>query len=156
MPRIRTPEDPRPTLIYFASRRSGPCRRVQAFLDQVLQSRRNHETFRRSDVDVDEQPELARRFQVEQLPTIIVVHEGKIAQRIEGRVGTPQIRTVLAVDAEDSHAIAAFEDQRLGGHRGEPSRSGVRMVDVIPAAPTTQTQGIRLAGCGGLPGNELA
>lgn len=96
MPRIRTPEDPRPTLIYFASRRSGPCRRVQAFLDQVLQSRRNHETFRRSDVDVDEQPELARRFQVEQLPTIIVVHEGKIAQRIEGRVGTPQIRTALA------------------------------------------------------------
>ena len=96
MPRLRTADDPRPTLVYFASPRSGPCRRVQAFLDQVLQSRRNHETFRRRDVDVDAQPELARRFQVEELPTIIVVHEGRIAQRLEGRVGIPQIRAALA------------------------------------------------------------
>jgi thioredoxin-like negative regulator of GroEL len=95
MPRVREKEDPRPTLVYFASRRSGPSRRVQAFLDQVLQSRRNHETFRRRDVDVDEQPELARRFRVKELPTIIVVHEGQVAQRLEGRVGIPQIRTAL-------------------------------------------------------------
>lgn len=95
MPRPQTPDDPRPTLVYFASRRSGPCRRVQAFLDQVLQSRRNHETFRRRDVDVDDQPELAQRFEIHELPTIIVVAEGKIAQRLEGRVGIPQIRTAL-------------------------------------------------------------
>lgn len=95
MPRTQTPDDPRPTLVYFASRRSGPCRRVQAFLDQVLQSRRNHETFRRRDVDVDDQPELAQRFEIHELPTIIVVDEGKIAQRLEGRVGIPQIRTAL-------------------------------------------------------------
>jgi len=96
MPRVRENKDPRPTLVYFASRRSGPSRRVQAFLDQVLQSRRNHETFRRRDVDVDEQPELARRFRVKELPTIIVVHEGQVAKRLEGRVGIPQIRTALA------------------------------------------------------------
>ncbi len=95
MPRLRTAVDTRPTLVYFASPRSGPCRRVQAFLDQVLQSRRNHETFRRRDVDVDEQPELAARFEVHELPTIIVVDDGRIAQRIEGRVGIPQIRTAL-------------------------------------------------------------
>ena len=87
MPRLRETNDLRPTLVYFASRRSGPSRRVQAFLDQVLQSRRNHETFRRRDIDVDEQPELARRFRVKELPTII---------RLEGRVGIPQIRSALA------------------------------------------------------------
>ena len=96
MPRVRENNDLRPTLVYFASRRSGPSRRVQAFLDQVLQSRRNHETFRRRDVDVDEHPELARRFRVKELPTIIVVHEGHVATRLEGRVGIPQIRTALA------------------------------------------------------------
>ena len=95
MPRLRPTDDQRPTLVYFASRRSGPCRRVRAFLDQVLQSRKNHETFRRRDVDVDEHPDLARRFHVEELPTIIVVHEGRVAQRLEGRVGIPQIRTAL-------------------------------------------------------------
>ena len=96
MPRVRTSPDPRPTLVYFASRRSGPSRRVQAFLDQVLQSRHNHETFRRRDVDVDEHPDLARRFHVEEVPTIIVVDQGQVAQRLEGRVGIPQIRTALA------------------------------------------------------------
>jgi thioredoxin-like negative regulator of GroEL len=95
MPRMRPTEDQRPTLVYFASRRSGPCRRVQAFLDQVLQSRRNHETFRRREVDVDEHPELAKRFEVHELPTIIVVDKGEVAQRLEGRVGIPQIRTAL-------------------------------------------------------------
>jgi thioredoxin-like negative regulator of GroEL len=96
MPRLRETNDPRPTLVYFASRRSGPSRRVLAFLDQVLQSRRNHETFRRRDVDVDEQPELARRFRVKELPTIIVVDGGHVATRLEGRVGIPQIRSALA------------------------------------------------------------
>ena len=61
----------------------------------MLQSRKNHETFRRRDVDVDEHPELAERFEVHELPTIIVVDGGKIAQRLEGRVGIPQIRTAL-------------------------------------------------------------
>ncbi len=96
MPRVRETRDLRPTLVYFASPHSGPSRRVQAFLDQVLQSRRNHETFRRRNVDVDAQPELARRFRISELPTIIVVHEGRVAQRLEGRVGIPQIRTALA------------------------------------------------------------
>jgi thioredoxin 2 len=96
MPRVRQPDDQRPTLVYFASRRSGPSRRVQAFLDQVLQSRRNHETFKRRDIDVDDRPDLARRYKVEELPTIIVVHEGRVAQRLEGRVGIPQIRGALA------------------------------------------------------------
>ncbi len=30
-----------------------------------------------------------------ELPTIIVVEEGRIAQRLEGRVGIPQIRSAL-------------------------------------------------------------
>jgi thioredoxin-like negative regulator of GroEL len=86
----------RPTLVYFASRRSGPCRRVQGFVDQVLQARQNHETFRRRTVDVEEQPELARRFRVREVPTIIVVDEGRVARRVEGRVGIAQIRAALA------------------------------------------------------------
>ena len=86
----------RPTLVYFASRRSGPCRRVQGFMDQVLQSRQNHETFRRRTIDVEEQPELARRFRVSEVPTIIVVDDGRVARRVEGRVGIAQIRSALA------------------------------------------------------------
>ena len=36
----------RPRLIFFTSSLSGQCRRVEGFLAQVLQRRRNHSTFR--------------------------------------------------------------------------------------------------------------
>ena len=49
---------------------------VRAGLAQVLQQRRNHETFRLYRVDQDENPELARQFHVERVPTLYVV-EGK-------------------------------------------------------------------------------
>jgi thioredoxin-like negative regulator of GroEL len=92
----RDPEPRKPTLVYFADRRSGPCRRVQGFVDQVLQARQNHDTFRRRTIDVRDQPELARRFRVREVPTLIVVDGGRVAQRVEGRVGIAQIRTALA------------------------------------------------------------
>ena len=66
----------KPRLVFFFSAASGPCRRVEGFLAQVLQQRRNHETFRLYRVDQDENPELARQFHVERVPTLYVV-EGK-------------------------------------------------------------------------------
>jgi thioredoxin-like negative regulator of GroEL len=66
----------KPRLVFFFSSASGPCRRVEGFLAQVLQQRRNHETFRLYRVDQDARPDLAQQFQVERVPTLYVV-EGK-------------------------------------------------------------------------------
>jgi thioredoxin-like negative regulator of GroEL len=85
----------RPTLIYFSSIRSGPARRTEAFLDQVLQARKNHATFERHMVDVDRSPDVARRFEVRQVPTILVVDEGQVARRLEGRKGVAELREAL-------------------------------------------------------------
>src|SRR4051812_16890107 len=85
----------RPTLIYFSSVRSGPARRTEAFLDQVLQARKNHSTFERRVVDVDRQPDLAKRFEVQELPTIVVVADGRVARRLEGRKGVAELREAL-------------------------------------------------------------
>jgi thioredoxin 1 len=91
---VRT--DLRPILIFFGSTRSGPSRRMEAFVDQVLQSRKNHETFRRRKVDIDNQPALAEQFGIRQAPTIVVVDQNRVARRIEGRVGVQELRTQLA------------------------------------------------------------
>jgi thioredoxin 2 len=85
----------RPTLIYFSSVRSGPSRRTEAFLDQVLQARRNHRTFVRRVVDVDRRPDLAERFHVHELPTIVVLDQGRVATRLEGRKGVAELREAL-------------------------------------------------------------
>jgi thioredoxin-like negative regulator of GroEL len=87
--------DGRPLLLYFSSARSGPCRRIEGFVDQVLQARRNHATFRRRVIDVDREPELAERFGVALLPTILVLEEGRVVTRLEGKVGVPQLREAL-------------------------------------------------------------
>jgi len=84
------------SLLYFSSRSSGPARRMEGFLDQVLQERRNHETFARRAIDVDSEPGLAKRFGVKVVPTIVVVDDGREAARIEGRRGVGELRDALS------------------------------------------------------------
>lgn len=86
----------RPTLLLFFSPTSGRCRRVQGFLAQVLQRRHNHAAFTLRYVDVDEFPELTRRFGVDELPTIIVVERKRIAARLQQPRGCTEIQSALA------------------------------------------------------------
>jgi thioredoxin-like negative regulator of GroEL len=85
-----------PKLLYFYSPRSGPSRRVEAFLDQVLQERKNHAVFSRGRVDVDRTPQLAEHFDVENLPAIVVLEEGRVVRKVEGRVSVGSIRDALS------------------------------------------------------------
>jgi thioredoxin-like negative regulator of GroEL len=85
----------RPRLVFFHSRNSGRSRRVEGYLSQVLQRRRNHESFLLHHVDVDEHPELAERFQVEDVPTIVVVEEKRVRGRLESPKGCRDIEQLL-------------------------------------------------------------
>lgn len=86
----------RPKLLYFYSPRSGLSRRVEAFLDQVLQERRNHRAFSRSRVDVDRAPQLAEHFEVDDVPAIVVLEDGRMVRKVEGRVSVSNIRDELS------------------------------------------------------------
>ena len=86
----------KPGLVFFYSSLSGHCRRVEGFLAQVLQRRRNHETFRLYRVDDQHRPDLVERFEVDSLPTLVVV-EGKTVQaRLERPRGCRDIERFLA------------------------------------------------------------
>ena len=86
----------RAQLIYFTSARSGPARRVESLLDQVLQERRNHEAFDRTVVDVDEDRSAAEQYAVEEVPTILVVENGEERCRIDGRPSVAALREALS------------------------------------------------------------
>jgi thioredoxin-like negative regulator of GroEL len=86
----------RPWLVYFYSAQSGPSRRTEGYLAQVLQRRRNHETFAVYRVDVGERPELAEKFGVERIPTLVVVEDGNVRGRLEQPRGCPPIERLLA------------------------------------------------------------
>ena len=84
-----------PRLVFFHSSLSGNCRRVEGFLAQVLQRRRNHETFRLYRVDETARPDLVERFGVDAVPTLVVV-EGKLVRaKLERPRGCREIERFL-------------------------------------------------------------
>ena len=93
---LRTVEDRKPGLVFFHSGLSGACRRVDGFLAQVLQRRRNHGTFRLYRVDQAERPDLAERFGVVELPTLVIVESKKVRARLENPRGCREIESFLA------------------------------------------------------------
>jgi thioredoxin-like negative regulator of GroEL len=86
----------KPGLVFVHSRSSGRCRRVEGYLAQVLQRRRNHETFKLYRVEAEERTDLARRFGVDTLPTILVVVNKVVAARLVAPRGCREIEAALA------------------------------------------------------------
>ena len=86
----------KPRLVFFYSRLCGRSRRVEAFMAQVLQRRRNHGTFVVVPVDVEERPDLIERYRVEEVPTIVVVTERQIRGRLAHPRGCRDIEDLLA------------------------------------------------------------
>jgi thioredoxin 2 len=82
--------------MYFTSPRSGPARRVESLLDQVLQERKNHEAFDRTVIDVETDRSTAARYAVEAVPTILVVENGEEMCRIDGRPSVAALREALS------------------------------------------------------------
>jgi thioredoxin-like negative regulator of GroEL len=68
---------------------------VEGFIAQVLQRRRNHDTFEIVKVSVDERPDLARKFQVDELPTICVVDDRRLQLSIVSPRGCRQLEREL-------------------------------------------------------------
>lgn len=90
------PAGSKPTLIFFTSATDGRCRRAEGFLAQVLQRRRNHETFTVHYVAQEERPDLVARFRVDQLPTLVVVEAKRVRGRLPQPRGCEEIQTFLA------------------------------------------------------------
>lgn len=96
---IRSPVGPKatkPGLVFVHSATSGRCRRVEGFLAQVLQHRRNHGTFELHRVASEERPDLVRRLAVDVLPTLLVVEGKRVTARLEQPRGCRDIEAFLA------------------------------------------------------------
>jgi thioredoxin-like negative regulator of GroEL len=90
-----TPTSVRPQLLFFSSPRDGYARRVDGFLAQVLQRRKNHESFTIRRIDTDARPDLAERFRVGAGPTLIVVDDRKLRGRLNRPTSCSEISELL-------------------------------------------------------------
>lgn len=91
----RATEATKPQLLFFYAPTAGASVRVDGFLAQVLQRRRNHETFRVRRIDVSAHPQLAERFRVKDTPAICVLDGKKVAARAERPRGAAELEKLL-------------------------------------------------------------
>jgi thioredoxin-like negative regulator of GroEL len=85
--------DDRPLLVFFWSARSGPARRMESLLAHL--ERKERERLRVRRVDVDAHPELAERFEVVVVPTLVLVKDKRAISRLDGRTSAPKIEAML-------------------------------------------------------------
>ena len=97
-------EDLRPLLVFFWSERSGPARRMESLLAHLARKERSRLRVRR--VDVDASPELAERFKIEVVPTLVLVKGKRAVARLEGRTSAPRIEVMLAPHLAPELAVA--------------------------------------------------
>jgi thioredoxin 1 len=96
--------DDKPLLVFFTSERSGPARRMESLLAHLARKERTRVRIMR--VDVDEQPELAGKFRVTDVPTLVLVKRKRVVDRLDGRASAPKIEAMLARHLSAPAAVA--------------------------------------------------
>ena len=86
--------DDKPLLVFFTSETSGPARRMESLLAHLARKERTRVRVMR--VDAEAQPELAQRFKVRDIPTLVLVKRKRAVDRLEGRASAPVIEAMLA------------------------------------------------------------
>jgi thioredoxin 1 len=82
-----------PVVVDFWAEWCGPCKMIAPILDEI--SRENAGKVTVAKLNVDENPDVARRFDVMSIPTLIVFKDGTAQKRLIGAKGKGQLLAEL-------------------------------------------------------------
>ena len=82
----------KPVLLDFWASWCGPCRMLSPTVEEIAQERPD---ILVGTINVDEEPELAARFQVMSIPTLVVMKEGRVVRQAVGVRPKGQILAML-------------------------------------------------------------
>ncbi|MCM0593498.1 MAG: thioredoxin [Gloeotrichia echinulata DEX184] len=78
-----------PVLVDFYADWCGPCQMMTPILEQV--NAQLSDRLRIVKIDTEKYPNLATKYQIEALPTLVLFKQGQPVERIEGVVQAPQL-----------------------------------------------------------------
>jgi thioredoxin 1 len=72
----------KPVIVDFWAEWCGPCRQVAPILDEI--ARENADKITVAKVNIDENPQIARDYQIMSIPTMNVYQKGQVVKTIVG------------------------------------------------------------------------
>lgn len=81
-----------PVLVDFYAEWCGPCRMLGPVIDEIAEEA---DSFKVAKINIDEQPELATKYQVMSVPTLVVFKNGEVVNRITGVTSKQKIMDML-------------------------------------------------------------
>ena len=79
-------------LVDFFANWCGPCKMLSPVLEKVSSDYPNIHFVK---LDVDKSGDIAMRYQVQSIPTLLVFKDGNLVERQVGFAGEPQLRNLL-------------------------------------------------------------
>lgn len=84
----------------------GPCKTLGPILEKVVGD--TNGAVKLVKVDVDQNPRVAQAFQVQSIPAVFAIHEGKIVDSFTGALPEHQVREFVDRLAPDASPVAAL------------------------------------------------
>ena len=82
----------RPVLLDFYATWCGPCRMLSPIVDKIADE---HPEIKVCKINVDEEEELAMRFEVMSIPTLVVIKNGEVVNRSVGALPEARILAMI-------------------------------------------------------------